>query len=293
MNVQKNLWRKNEEWPVIFARSWYIIVWISILSFSLFLKCHFSRHLTWMLLYAEDREKTHTPIQNIESANGSIHSVILITGIRLKRFPVKNFYHLQWNLCGEMNFFRKLSFNIRAAVNSWGYTIFPCFFHFMSFSFSFHSFAPLHTHTRANTNTHFFTRWENVVHILLVRLFSLWVRTPHYTISIFHSRYLQHALFFTLRWHFSTFKVQFCSLRLHWVLLFLLLLMLFSYTLRLVACSSHKNSLRHLLSMLMNGKHGNGEIRNTLKWVYMYILIEWTIEMRQKDEKKERERVKE
>lgn len=36
--------------------------------------------------------------------------VILITGIRLHRFPAKNFYHLQWNSSARNELFPKIKF---------------------------------------------------------------------------------------------------------------------------------------------------------------------------------------
>lgn len=116
--------------------------------------------------------------------------VILITGIQLLRFSAWNFYHFHWNLCKEMNFFRKLNFNIKASVYNISVRFYLILYHFIS-----HFYHPLHYLL-------FFYATEK----MSLTVFSCLLDSP---LSI-NKSYFPFALlttcivFQTLRWHFST-----------------------------------------------------------------------------------------
>lgn len=107
----------------------YADIDIHFLSFQMIFSETFALNA---IAYQRERE---SPIQRIVfKVQMLAFIVILITGIRLHRFPTKNFYHLQWNFISakemKMNSFRKLSFNMLKRV----YYFYLVLYHFGVFS---------------------------------------------------------------------------------------------------------------------------------------------------------------
>lgn len=123
-----------------------------------------------------------------------------------------------------------------------------------------------------------FHKWENVVFFAACWMLFLWVYKSYlpfalFTTCIVFEHYVDNSV------HFKSAAILQCaehsSLNLLWILLWSLVDAVVYATLRLVAFSSHENSLRHLLSMLMNGKHGSVENWNTLKWANVNWMSDW------------------